>query len=497
MRRWIDRLQAWLRIILDPARLAASPDMRFLGRTLWLATVVGVACGLIGVAFVAATDLVERLLIERVAGVALLRAAGERPAIAATSADFPFALALIPGLGALLAGLLLRLAPEAQGGGVDAALRAYHHEAAHVRRRVAFIKLAASALTLGSGGSGGREGPTMQIGAAIGAGLARVFTLDERERRLLFIAGIAAGIAAVFRTPLGAALFAVEVLYREGFESDALIPAVLSSVAGYTVTVLFFGEHTLFYFPRSLHFVPQHLPLYVLLGVVCAASGRAFISSLRRVRALVVSSGIPVWAAPAIGGLAMGVIASCAAFVASRTFDFGVTGLGMVGSGYGMLQAVFSHAAWMPAGFAGFAFFVALAILKVACTACTVGSGGSAGDFAPALVVGGLSGAALALGVDSVFPGLDVDPAAFALVGMAAMFGGAAHVPLAALVLVSEMAGSYALLVPTMLAIGVTSILFRHRSLYEAQRRSPHRARTTAPGAETSGSFEVPTSKPS
>lgn len=495
MRSWVDRLQAWLRIILDPARLAASPELRFLGRTLWLATVVGAACGLIGVAFVTATDVLERLLIERLAGVALLRAAGERPAIHATTVGFPIALALIPGLGALLAGLLLRMAPEAQGGGVDAALRAYHHEAAHVRRRVAFVKLFASALTLGSGGSGGREGPTMQIGAAVGAGLAGVFRLDERERRLLFIAGIAAGIAAVFRTPLGAALFAVEVLYKEGFESDALVPAVLASVAGYTVPVLFFGEHTLFYFPRSLHFVPQHLPLYVLLGVVCAGTGGAFLSALHHVRTWVARSGVPVWLAPGLGGLAMGALASSAAFVAARLFDFGTIGLGLVGSGYGMMQAVFSHAAWMPVGFVGFLFLLTLTVLKIACTAFTVGSGGSAGDFAPALVVGGLSGAALARGVDSLFPSLQVDPAAFALVGMAAMFGGAAHVPLAALVLVSEMAGTYALLVPTMLAIGVTSILFRRRSLYEAQRASPYRARATAPGAETSGALEVPTSR--
>jgi chloride channel protein, CIC family len=210
------------------------------------------------------------------------------------------------------------------------------------------------------------------------------------------------------------------------------------------------------------------------------------------VRAALTRLPVPEWATPAVGGLLMGLVASTAAFAAARTFDFGVTGLGLVGSGYGMLQAVFSHASWMPTGFEGFAFFVFIAALKILCTSFTVGSGGSAGDFAPSLVIGGLSGAALAVGVGAVFPQLDVDPAAFALVGMAALFGGAAHVPLAALVLVSEMAGSYALLVPTMLALGVTSILLRRRTLYDAQRSSPHRARTMPPSADVSGSFEAP-----
>ena len=147
----------------------------------------------------------------------------------------------MPALGAIGSGLVTTLAPETRGGGGDAMIDAFHHGGGVIRRRVMWIKGIASILTLGAGGAGGREGPTMLIGGALGSAVSRWLGISERERRILLVAGVAAGIAAVFRTPLGAALFAAEVLYRDDFESDALIPAVLASVIAYSVVISLFG----------------------------------------------------------------------------------------------------------------------------------------------------------------------------------------------------------------------------------------------------------------
>src|SRR5262249_22942435 len=149
-------------------------------------------------------------------------------------------LLILPALGALGSGLVSQIAPETRGGGGDAMIDAFHQKGGVIRRRVAWVKALASLLTLGTGGAGGREGPTMQIGGALGSWGGRVRAVPTRERRILMVGGVAAGIAAVFRTPLGAALLAVEVLYRDDFESDALIPAVLASVTAYSVVISIF-----------------------------------------------------------------------------------------------------------------------------------------------------------------------------------------------------------------------------------------------------------------
>src|SRR5262249_22672558 len=147
----------------------------------------------------------------------------------------PWLLVLLPALGGLASGLLTtKVAPETQGGGGDAMIDAFHHRGGVVRKRVAWVKALASIATLGTGGAGGREGPTMQIGAGLGSTIAQWLKVGTRERRILLIAGVAAGISAVFRTPLGAALLATEVLYRDDFESDALVPALLASVVSYS-----------------------------------------------------------------------------------------------------------------------------------------------------------------------------------------------------------------------------------------------------------------------
>ncbi|HEX8910297.1 MAG TPA: chloride channel protein, partial [Anaeromyxobacteraceae bacterium] len=240
----------------------APLDLRIVGRTLLQAGLVGIVAGLIGAAFFASLEVAQRFLMSGLAGFATLRARGERFEAPRVVGMFrPWMLAALPALGGLASGLLTaKLAPEASGGGGDAAIEAYHHGGL-VRRRVIPVKWLAAILALSSGGSGGREGPTMQIGAAVGAAVARLLPTSRAERRVLLVAGIAAGISAVFRTPLGAALLATEMLYRDDFEADALVPAIFASVVSYSIVIALFGETTLFGHLPKFGFRPAHLPL--------------------------------------------------------------------------------------------------------------------------------------------------------------------------------------------------------------------------------------------
>jgi H+/Cl- antiporter ClcA len=212
-------------------------DLRLVGRTVLEAIVVGLTVGAAGCLMLVALEFFETQILEHLLAYPHLRAVGEAPAPAAAP-ETPrlYLVLLVPALGGLLAGLLARLAPEIRGGGGDAMIEAFHHRGGVIRRRVAILKPLASIATLASGGAGGREGPTMHLGGAIGSWIGSLLPTTDRERRVLMIAGVAAGVSAVFRTPLGAALLAIEVLYRDDFESEALVPAVLASVVAYSLS---------------------------------------------------------------------------------------------------------------------------------------------------------------------------------------------------------------------------------------------------------------------
>src|SRR6188768_3346376 len=274
----------------------APLDLRIVGRMLFHAALVGMAAGLAGALFFGGLEYAQRFLLEDLAGYSVLRAHGETFAAPEGPLVFrPWLLVLLPALGGLGCGILTRLVPEARGGGGDAMIEAFHRRDGIVRRRVIWVKALASLFTLGTGGAGGREGPTMQIGGALGSVVARVLKVSARERRILLVAGVAAGISAVFRTPLGAALLAVEVLYKDGFESDALIPSVLSSVVSYSVIISIYGQSTLFARVPRFPFEPGQLPIFGLLALLTAALSAGFLGLFRRVRGLFQASRIPSW----------------------------------------------------------------------------------------------------------------------------------------------------------------------------------------------------------
>jgi len=355
-------------------------------------------------------------------------------------------------LGGLIVGLIIeRYAPEAEGHGTDAVVRAFHRTDGVIRPRVPPIKLFASAITIGSGGSAGREGPTALIAAGVGSWYATITKRDGRDRRLLMLAGMAAGLSAMFRSPIGTALMAIEVLYADmEFEAGALLYALLASIVAYAINGFVDGWEPLFQVPAPIGRLPSALDYgwYVALGVLAGITATLVPVVFYRIRDLFRVSRIPPALRPAAGGLAMGLL--------------GMAVPQVIGGGYGWVQMAID-------GRLALGTMLLLVGAKWLATSLSVGSGGSGGVFAPSLYVGAMLGGAWAAFVHA-------PPAPFIIVGMAAVFSGAAHVPIATLMMVTEMTGGYTLLVPAALAVVISYLVqrrlsegLRYRSLYEAQ----------------------------
>ncbi|HEY5961396.1 MAG TPA: chloride channel protein, partial [Polyangiaceae bacterium] len=354
---------------------AAPLDVRIMGRVVLHSALVGIASGLIGAAFFASLEYSQRLLLEELVGYVPLRAHGESFAAGAHHGPFrAWLLIFLPAVGGLLCGLVVQFAREARGGGGDATIEAFHHRGGIIRRRVIWVKALASLCTLGTGGAGGREGPTMLVGGALGSLVARLLHVSSRERRILLVAGVAAGISAVFRTPLGAALLAVEMLYKDGFESEALIPSVLASVVSYSVVITIFGESTMFGNVERFPFVVSHLPLFALLAMLVSAVSALFVTMLRASRRAFQKLPVPVWSRPAFGGLALGLFATPVIVLVGKRVGLDGQGLGLLGGGYGAVQMAISGSPFLPVGWVGAELLLALAMAKLLASALTIGS---------------------------------------------------------------------------------------------------------------------------
>jgi CIC family chloride channel protein len=368
----------------------------------------------------------------------------------------PYGLWLIPValvIGGLISGFIVyQYAPESEGHGTDTAVKAFHKQAGLIRKRVTPIKIIASAITIGSGGSAGREGPTALFSAGFGSIYATVFKRSEKERRLLVLIGMAAGLSAIFRSPIGTAIFAIEVLYSDmEFETEALIYTMLGSIIAYTINAVLVGWEPLFQVPADL--TVNHLSdyaLYILLGIASGIIGTILPNAFYYTRDFFKKIPIKDHLKPAIGGLGVGLIALAFPQV--------------LGGGYGWIQKSIN-------GQIAISVLLILIFAKMAAFALTVSSGGSGGVFAPTLFVGAMLGGLFA----EIF---HQPPAAFAVVGMAAVFGSSARVPMATLLMVTEMTGGYDLLVPAALAVILgfyiqdflsSKLKVKYISLYEAQ----------------------------
>jgi len=244
---------------------------------------------------------------------------------------------------------------------------------------------------------------------------------------------------------------------------------VLASVVSYSVIISVFGESTLFARVPSYVFHPQYLPLFGLLALLTAALSAGFVWVYGRVRRSFESLPVSDWARPALGGLALGVLCTPLIYWVGNRIGAPGQGLGMLGGGYGAVQMAIAGSPFLTEGWTAVGLLLALTLAKLLASSITIGSGGSAGDFAPSLAMGGLFGGAFGRAAQLVLHDPHIQPSAFALVGMGTFYGGIAHVPLSALVMVCELAGNYDLLVPLMLAQGIAFVALRHRSLYHAQ----------------------------
>ncbi len=379
----------------------------------------------------------------------------------------PWLIVLLPTLGGLLSGLLVyKFAPEAEGHGMDATIRAFHHLGGVVRGRVPFVKGLASIITIGTGGSGGREGPIAQIGGGIGSWVAAKLRLDVRQRRIFMLAGTAGGIGSIFRAPLGGALSTVELLYREDFESSAIIPCVISSVTAYTLfrwflSLPFIGisSATIYAFPELSVHLPWDVVYAVIVGGGCAVAGKLYVIVFKTARQRIFPRiFLPRALRPALGGLMVGLI--------------GLVAVETLGSGHGYLQkAIDTRVAGLPQAqlLPLAASFLIFAVLKMLTTSITIGSGGSGGVFGPSLLIGGLVGAAIGCCCHAFLrcyvPPLPV----FVVLGMAGFFAGVANAPIGSLIMVSEMTGSYTLVAPLLVVCVASLLLNRRHSIYESQ----------------------------
>ncbi|MCX6651623.1 MAG: chloride channel protein [Methanomassiliicoccales archaeon] len=360
--------------------------------------------------------------------------------------DIPWYLRLfLPAIGGLLAGLIIsRLSPDSAGGGTGRVIEAIHHRGGRVSPRSGPYKILVSAITIGTGGSAGTEGPIMHIGASVSTFFGDRLKLRKGEMRTLAIAGAAAGLSAVFRAPLGGAIYAMEVPYKNDLEPGAIIPSMIASVVSYLVFVSLNGYEALFEVPAmDLSLDPVIVIGIIALGIIIGLAGRLFISSMHLMEELTKRSALPLSVKIMLGGLLVGCV--------------GVFIPEILGTSEDTIRALIEGSV------ISIGLLLALFAAKLVATSLTIGSGGSGGVFFPSLLMGGALGATFALG-------LDLTPLPlFVIAGMGAMMAGVSKTPIAASVMMAEVVGGYTVLIPVMVASALSYMVTGNQTLYRNQ----------------------------
>ncbi|MFP3205287.1 MAG: chloride channel protein [Metallosphaera yellowstonensis] len=443
-------------------------SLPYLEKWLIMGVILGIVAGLSSLTFYFAIRGVEYFLLESVIGLTVPRPLGEGGSlIFQFHATRYYLIPFVVAAGGAISGLLVySLAPEAEGHGTDAAISAYHYREGKVRWRVIPIKLIASAFTIGSGGSAGREGPTAQLSAGIGSMIADLMGLTPEDRRRAVAVGIGAGIGTIFKTPIGGAILAAEILYKRDLEPDVIFPALVASAVGYSI----FGSiegFTPIFGNYTGSFDPIRLPLYAILGLIAGLMGLFYIKTFYGVHDTFKRVRLSPYLKPVIGGLLTGTIALLAPEVMA-------TGYGWINlleyekftEFYSLLPVLY--------------LLVLLPFIKVLATSLTIGSGGSGGVFAPGMFIGAFVGGDVGLLFHFLFPQLVPSIAPFVIIGMVSMFGGAAKAPLSVLIMVTEMTGSLQLLPGAMIAVAISYLVTGNQSIYRSQvptrRESPAHA---------------------
>ena len=353
---------------------------------------------------------------------------------------------IIPAIGGAIYGPMIYFyAREAKGHGVPEVMEAVALKGGRIRPQVAIVKSLASALCIGTGGSVGREGPIAQIGSALGSTLGQWFNLSDDRIKTLVACGAGGGIAATFNAPIAGAIFSLEIILGQ-FQTTSFGAVVISSVLADVIAHIFIGKNRAFNIPIYKMKSPWELLLYVLLGAVLALFAYGFTKLLYFSEDIWDGIKIPEYVKPVLGGLVLGGIGLLSPKINAfpRVFGVGYKTISDVLFGNLALQAI-----------------ILLFILKLLATVITLGSGGSGGIFAPSLFMGAMLGGVFGQFSHILFPQITAPAGAYALVGMAAFFSGAAHAPMTAILILYELTGDYSIILPLMLATVMSTLVSR------------------------------------
>jgi chloride channel protein, CIC family len=443
-------------------------EFKSTGKWFLLSGLIGIVAGLGAIFFQFAIQVVVHFALGQITGYVPLETAGEKSIFEPPDTQFrPLLIIVVMMVGGAASGFLVyTFAPEAEGHGTDAAIDSFHNKRGYIRPQVPVIKTLASALTLGTGGSGGREGPIAQIGAGFGSFLATRLKLPARDRRIMMAAGMGAGIGAIFRAPLAGALFAAEILYSTAdLEAEVLVPSAVASIIAYSVYELCLPIEFRFVpvFGNKLNYAigsPLELLPLALLAVVLTLAAIVFIQTFYGTHNLFRRLSISHYLRPVIGAGLAGVVGL------GLFFAFGSDKrlLSVLSTGHGALQLAIEGSAAL-----GVPLLLAIGLGKLVTTSLTIGSGGSGGVFGPSVLIGGCLGAAIGEMLHHVWPSIVPNPQVYGIVGMAGFFAAAAHAPISTIIMVSEMTGDYQLLLPTMWVATLCFLLCRRWKLYQMQ----------------------------
>jgi CIC family chloride channel protein len=439
---WVKRVSNALADWLDRHQFSES------GVLMWTALLVGIGTGLGAVLFRYLIDSVGWIGYTWLPGVT--RGWGKAYVVA------------VPMVGGLIVGpLIYFFAREAKGHGVPEVMEAVALRGGRIRPIVAVIKTIASAITIGSGGSVGREGAMVQIGSGFGSSLGQLLHLSDERIRTLVACGAAGGIAATFNSPIAGAIFALEIILGE-LSVRYFSAVVISSVAASVIGQAFFGSMPAFQIETEYQITSVwEYAFFPILGVLSAVVGVVFVRTLYWAEDLFDGwKSIPEWVKPAIGGALLGAVALSYPLVTGLTWGrmpqvFNV--------GYDMIDAALENQLLL-------GVVLTLMVLKLLVTIITLGSGGSGGIFAPSLFMGSMLGTGFGLVLNMIFPDITSPPGAYALVGMAAVFSAGAHAPITAALIVFELTDDYRIILPLMLTVVLATVLaqavLRGESIY-------------------------------
>jgi CIC family chloride channel protein len=379
--------------------------------------------------------------------------------------NLPFYLKIIlPALGGLVVGPLVYFgAREAKGHGVPVVMEAVALRDGHIRPRVALVTIIASGITIGSGGSVGREGPIVQIGSSIGSTIGQILKTPPLRQRTLVGCGAAAGLAATFNAPIAGALFAAEIILGE-FGLSTFSPVVLSSVTATTISRHYFGDFPAFIIPTYKLVSLWEFFFYPILGIIVGLVALLFILAVNKSEDLFDNLKIPEYLKPALGGIMLG----CLLIVWPNVF----------GVGYGTINLSLKNQ--LP-----FLLLVSLVFIKILATSITVGSGGSGGIFAPSLFIGAMTGGFFGWVVHTYFPLITSHPGAYALVAMGALVAGTTHAPITAIIILFELTSTYEIILPLMIACMLSTLITT-----SLKRDSIYTSKLTRQGVEITQGWE-------